>query len=77
MFETIINLKPKDQWRVGVTVTRCRRNDKALQFQVIQRLTMPIRRASTRAVHWDPYRVHQSVWTDSEMERLSREVEQS
>jgi Cu(I)/Ag(I) efflux system membrane protein CusA/SilA len=45
MFETIINLKPEDQWRPGVTVdTLTAEMDKALQFPGISNAwTMPIK----------------------------------
>jgi Cu(I)/Ag(I) efflux system membrane protein CusA/SilA len=45
MFETIINLKPQDQWRPGVTVdTLIAEMDKALQFPGISNAwTMPIK----------------------------------
>ena len=45
MFETIINLKPQDQWRAGVTAETLRAEmDKALQFPGISNAwTQPIR----------------------------------
>ncbi|MEW6629510.1 MAG: CusA/CzcA family heavy metal efflux RND transporter [Pseudomonadota bacterium] len=45
MFETIINLKPKDQWRTGVTIDSLKiEMDKALQFPGVSNAwTMPIR----------------------------------
>src|SRR5260370_15398015 len=45
MFETIINLKPEDQWRPGVTTdTLIAEMDKALQFPGISNAwTMPIK----------------------------------
>src|SRR4029077_15372 len=45
MFETIINLKPEDEWRAGVTVdTLIAEMDKALQFPGISNAwTMPIK----------------------------------
>ncbi|RTM09240.1 MAG: efflux RND transporter permease subunit [Hyphomicrobiales bacterium] len=45
MFETIINLKPKDQWRAGVTIDSLKAGmDKALQFPGVSNAwTMPIR----------------------------------
>jgi Cu(I)/Ag(I) efflux system membrane protein CusA/SilA len=45
MFETIINLKPEDQWRAGVTAgTLTAEMDKALQFPGISNAwTMPIK----------------------------------
>jgi copper/silver efflux system protein len=45
MFETVINLKPKDQWRPGVTIDSLKAEmDKALQFPGVSNAwTMPIR----------------------------------
>src|SRR5436190_2531364 len=45
MFETLINLKPKEQWRAGVTVDRLIADmDKALQFPGVSNAwTMPIK----------------------------------
>jgi Cu(I)/Ag(I) efflux system membrane protein CusA/SilA len=45
MFETIINLKPKEQWRSGVTIDSLKAEmDKALQFPGVSNAwTMPIR----------------------------------
>jgi Cu(I)/Ag(I) efflux system membrane protein CusA/SilA len=45
MFETIINLKPKAEWRPGVTITNLKAElDKALQFPGVSNAwTMPIR----------------------------------
>src|SRR5204863_8389705 len=45
MFETIINLKPENQWRPGVTVdTLTAEMDKALQFPGVSNAwTMPIK----------------------------------
>ncbi len=45
MFETIINLKPKEQWRAGVTVENLTAEmDKALQFPGVSNAwTMPIK----------------------------------
>ena len=45
MFETIINLKPKSEWRPGVTIDSLRAEmDKALQFPGVSNAwTMPIR----------------------------------
>ena len=45
MFETIINLKPKDQWRAGVTIDSLKAEmDAALQFPGVSNAwTMPIR----------------------------------
>jgi copper/silver efflux system protein len=45
MFETIINLKPKEQWRPGVTIDSLKEEmDKALQFPGVSNAwTMPIR----------------------------------
>jgi Cu(I)/Ag(I) efflux system membrane protein CusA/SilA len=45
MFETVVNLKPKEQWRPGVTVDRLiAEMDKALQFPGVSNAwTMPIK----------------------------------
>ncbi len=45
MFETVINLKPKDQWRPGVTIDSLKQEmDRALQFPGVSNAwTMPIR----------------------------------
>ena len=45
MFETIINLKPKSEWRTGVTLESLKADmDKALQFPAVSNAwTMPIR----------------------------------
>ncbi len=45
MFETIINLKPKEQWRPGTTIGSLKTEmDKALQFPGVSNAwTMPIR----------------------------------
>ena len=45
MFETIINLKPKTEWRPGVTIDSLKAEmDKALQFPGVSNAwTMPIR----------------------------------
>ena len=45
MFETIINLKPKEQWLPGVTIDRLKAEmDKALQFPGVSNAwSMPIR----------------------------------
>lgn len=45
MFETVINLKPKSEWRTGVTIDSLRAEmDKALQFPGVSNAwTMPIR----------------------------------
>jgi Cu(I)/Ag(I) efflux system membrane protein CusA/SilA len=45
MFETVINLKPKDQWRAGVTIdSLIAEMDKALQFPGVSNAwTMPIK----------------------------------
>jgi copper/silver efflux system protein len=53
MFETIVNLKPKEQWRAGVTVdSLIAEMDKALQFPGVSNAwTMPIKGAHRHAVH--------------------------
>src|SRR5262249_48302453 len=45
MFETVVNLKPKEQWRAGVTVdSLVAEMDKALQFPGVSNAwTMPIK----------------------------------
>jgi Cu(I)/Ag(I) efflux system membrane protein CusA/SilA len=80
MFETIINLKPKDQWRAGVTVdTLIAEMDKALQFPGVSNAwTMPIKARIDMLSTGIRTPVGIKVFgTDlSQMERLAREVEQ-
>ena len=80
MFETIINLKPKDQWRAGVTIdSLIAEMDKALQFPGVSNAwTMPIK--ARIDMHSTGIRTPVGIkvfGTDlAEMERLAREVEQ-
>ena len=80
MFETIINLKPKDQWRAGVTVdSLIAEMDKALQFPGVSNAwTMPIKARIDMLSTGIRTPVGIKVFgTDlSQMERLAREVEQ-
>jgi Cu(I)/Ag(I) efflux system membrane protein CusA/SilA len=80
MFETIINLKPKDQWRAGVTVdTLITEMDKALQFPGVSNAwTMPIKARIDMLSTGIRTPVGIKVFgTDlAEMERVAREVEQ-
>jgi copper/silver efflux system protein len=80
MFETVINLKPRDQWRAGVTVdSLIAEMDKALQFPGVSNAwTMPIKARIDMLSTGIRTPVGIKVFgTDlSEMERLAREVEQ-
>src|SRR3954447_25353319 len=80
MYETIINLKPKDQWRAGVTVdSLIAEMDRALQFPGVSNAwTMPIKARIDMLSTGIRTPVGVKVFgTDlSEMERLAREVEQ-
>ena len=80
MFETIINLKPKDQWRAGVTIdSLIAEMDKALQFPGVSNAwTMPIKARIDMLSTGIRTPVGIKVFgTDlAEMERLAREVEQ-
>jgi Cu(I)/Ag(I) efflux system membrane protein CusA/SilA len=80
MFETIINLKPKDQWRAGVTVdSLIAEMDKALQFPGVSNAwTMPIKARIDMLSTGIRTPVGIKVFgTDLvAMERLAREVEQ-
>jgi copper/silver efflux system protein len=80
MYETIINLKPKEQWRAGVTVdSLIAEMDKALQFPGVSNAwTMPIKARIDMLSTGIRTPVGIKVFgTDlAEMERLSREVEQ-
>lgn len=79
MFETIINLKPKSEWRPGVTVDSLKAEmDKALQFPgVANAWTMPIRARIDMLSTGIRTPVGVKLFgTDlAEMERLSRQVE--
>jgi Cu(I)/Ag(I) efflux system membrane protein CusA/SilA len=80
MFETVINLKPKDQWRSGVTVdSLIAEMDKALQFPGVSNAwTMPIKARIDMLSTGIRTPVGVKVFgTDlAEMERLAREIEQ-
>jgi Cu(I)/Ag(I) efflux system membrane protein CusA/SilA len=80
MYETIINLKPKDQWRAGVTVdSLIAEMDKALQFPGVSNAwTMPIKARIDMLSTGIRTPVGIKVFgTDlAEMERVAREVEQ-
>src|SRR5205807_6407319 len=79
MFETIINLKPEDQWRLGVTVdTLTAEMDKALQFPGISNAwTMPIKARIDMLSTGIRTPVGVKVLgTDlAEMEKLARQIE--
>jgi Cu(I)/Ag(I) efflux system membrane protein CusA/SilA len=80
MFETVINLKPKAEWRVGVTVdSLIAEMDKALQFPGVSNAwTMPIKARIDMLSTGIRTPVGVKIFgTDlAEMERLAREVEQ-
>jgi Cu(I)/Ag(I) efflux system membrane protein CusA/SilA len=80
MYETIINLKPQDQWRAGVTVdSLVAEMDKALQFPGVSNAwTMPIKARIDMLSTGIRTPVGIKVFgTDlAEMERVAREVEQ-
>ena len=80
MFETIINLKPKDQWRPGVTVdSLIAEMDRALQFPGVSNAwTMPIKARIDMLSTGIRTPVGIKVFgTDlGEMERVAREIEQ-
>jgi len=80
MYETVINLKPKDQWRAGVTVdSLIAEMDKALQFPGVSNAwTMPIKARIDMLSTGIRTPVGIKVFgTDlAEMERVAREVEQ-
>src|SRR4030081_3335039 len=79
MFETIINLKPEDQWRPGVTVdTLTAEMDKALQFPGISNAwTMPIKARTDMLATGIRTPIGVKVLgTDlPEMEKLARQIE--
>jgi Cu(I)/Ag(I) efflux system membrane protein CusA/SilA len=79
MYETVINLKPKVQWRPGVTVdSLVAEMDKALQFPGVSNAwTMPIKARIDMLSTGIRTPVGVKVFgTDlAEMERLSREIE--
>ncbi len=80
MFETIINLKPRDQWRPGVTTdSLIAEMDKALQFPGVSNAwTMPIKARIDMLSTGIRTPVGVKVFgTDlAEMERLARQIEQ-
>jgi Cu(I)/Ag(I) efflux system membrane protein CusA/SilA len=80
MFETVINLKPKAEWRAGVTVdSLIAEMDKALQFPGVSNAwTMPIKARIDMLSTGIRTPVGVKIFgTDlAEMERLAREVEQ-
>ncbi|MFG1423158.1 efflux RND transporter permease subunit [Roseixanthobacter liquoris] len=79
MFETIINLKPKDQWRPGVTLDSLKAEmDKALQFPGVSNAwTMPIRARIDMLSTGIRTPVGVKVFgTDlAEMEKIARQIE--
>jgi Cu(I)/Ag(I) efflux system membrane protein CusA/SilA len=80
MFETVINLKPKDQWRAGLTIDALiAEMDKALQFPGVSNAwTMPIKARIDMLSTGIRTPVGVKVFgTDlAEMERIARAVEQ-
>jgi len=80
MYETVINLKPKGEWRAGVTVdSLIAEMDKALQFPGVSNAwTMPIKARIDMLSTGIRTPVGVKVFgTDlAEMERVAREVEQ-
>jgi len=80
MYETVINLKPKDQWRAGVTIdSLIAEMDRALQFPGVSNAwTMPIKARIDMLSTGIRTPVGVKVFgTDlAEMERLARDIEQ-
>ncbi len=80
MFETVVNLKPKQQWRAGVTVdSLIAEMDKALQFPGVSNAwTMPIKaRIDMLSTGIRTPVGVKVIGTDLvEMDRLARQVEQ-
>ena len=80
MFETIINLKPTDQWRPGITTeTLVSEMDKALQFPGVSNAwTMPIKARSDMLATGIRTVIGVKVLGKDlkEMEGLAREIEQ-
>ena len=80
MFETIINLKPKSEWRAGVTIASLKADmDRALQFPGVSNAwTMPIRARIDMLATGIRTPVGVKVFgTDlAQMERTAREIEQ-
>lgn len=81
MYETVINLKPKSQWRAGVTIdSLISEMDKALQFPGVSNAwTMPIKARIDMLSTGIRTPVGVKVFgTDlAEMERLARQIEQA
>ncbi|QEN86996.1 efflux RND transporter permease subunit [Labrys sp. KNU-23] len=79
MFETIINLKPKEQWRPGITLDGLKSEmDKALQFPGVSNAwTMPIRARIDMLSTGIRTPVGVKVFgTDlAEMEKIARQIE--
>ncbi|GAA3844069.1 efflux RND transporter permease subunit [[Pseudomonas] carboxydohydrogena] len=79
MFETIINLKPKSEWRPGVTIDSLKAEmDKALQFPGVSNAwTMPIRARIDMLSTGIRTPVGIKIFGKdlAEMEKLAREVE--
>src|SRR3546814_8403957 len=79
MFETIINLKPKNEWRPGVTIDSLKAEmDAALQFPGVSNAwTMPIRARIDMLSTGIRTPVGVKVFgTDlGEMERIARRIE--
>ena len=80
MYETIINLKPQDEWRPGMTIdSLIAEMDKALQFPGVSNAwTMPIKARIDMLSTGIRTPVGVKVFgTDlAEMERLARQIEQ-
>jgi len=80
MYETVVNLKPKSEWRAGVTVdSLIAEMDKALQFPGVSNAwTMPIKARIDMLSTGIRTPVGLKVFgTDlAQMERLAREIEQ-
>jgi len=79
MFETIINLKPKEQWRPAVTIDSLKAEmDKALQFPGVSNAwTMPIRGRIDMLATGIRTPVGVKVYGNdlTEMEKIARQVE--
>jgi Cu(I)/Ag(I) efflux system membrane protein CusA/SilA len=79
MFETIINLKPKSEWRAGMTLERLKADmDKALQFPGVSNAwTMPIRARIDMLSTGIRTPVGVKVFGSdlSEMEKVARQIE--
>ncbi len=79
MFETVINLKPEDQWRAGMTIDKLIADmDKALQFPgVSNSWTMPIKARIDMLSTGIRTPIGIKVFGKdlNEMERLAREIE--